>query len=389
MTPLLWMWWKGYVTVRLRGPGLERLLNDAVNAGVLLLGVRRLTSDVVIVRLTVREFYHFRPLLTGSNVSVSILDRHGVPFLIRRFRLRLFLLVGLLLAVFIVLYLSNFVWFIEVSGNELLAVSTLKIAVEDQGLRTGVAKSTVNPRQIESELLKRFADLTWVQVNIKGVKVDIQVAERAVVEAAYSEAGHLYAKRDGVVTELLVLQGTPAVREGETVLKDDLLISGIYYDQWGRKQFGAAQGVVKARVWYQAIGEAPLVRWEPIKTGRSSRQYVLTIGPLRIPFGRSHSQETHLQSSQEWRLSLGKAMVPIGLTRTEYEEVEYVPMHLSATEAERQAYNLAWESLLQQGVVDKNVLEEKTVVDYLVDADGIRVTVQVEVLEDIGQFFGQ
>jgi hypothetical protein len=35
------------------------------------------------------------------------------------------------------------------------------------------------------------------------------------------------------------------------------------------------------------------------------------------------------------------------------------------------------------------ILEEKRTVEPLTDADGIRVTVQVEVLEDIGQFLGQ
>lgn len=388
MTSWLWMWWQGYVTIRLRGPGLERILNKAADAGVLLTNVERLTPDVIIIRLQAREFRLLRPLLRGTHINVSILDRHGVPFLLRKIKLRTFLIVGLVLSLAFVVYLSNFVWIIEVFGNETVATSSLKIAVEDMGLQAGVPKSAINARQIEGELLQRFPDLAFAQVIIKGVKVELLLVERDGVDVFQAEGGHVYAKRDGIVTELLVLKGTPEVNEGETVRQDDLLISGVYYDQHGRKQFGAAQGIIKARVWYQAVGEASLVRWEPVKTGRIHRQYALTIGPLRIPVGRSYSEETHLKNTRDWHLSLGSAMVPLSFSKTVYEQVDYVSVAVPDAEAEREAYLMAWESLLSQGILEENVLEEKTKVDLMPDADGIRITVQVEVLEDIGQFFG-
>ena len=87
---------------------------------------------------------------------MSILDKHGAPFWFKRFRLRASLALGLLLSFFFVLYLSNFVWFIEVRGSETLSLETLSSAVQDLGLQAGVARSTIKPREIEAELLKRF-----------------------------------------------------------------------------------------------------------------------------------------------------------------------------------------------------------------------------------------
>lgn len=141
----LWMWWQGYVTVRLRGPGLERLLNRMAELGFVIQWVERLTTDVIIVRLRVKDFRRLRPLLWGTQVSVSILDKHGAPFWFKRFRLRASLALGLLLSFFFVLYLSNFVWFIEVRGSETLSLETLSSAVQDLGLQAGVARSTIKP----------------------------------------------------------------------------------------------------------------------------------------------------------------------------------------------------------------------------------------------------
>src|SRR5690606_40690801 len=132
----------------LRGAGIERVLNSAAQAGVAVLKVERLTSDVVLARMAAQDFRRLRPLIrewmNGPRVSVSILDRHGLPFLLRRFRRRAFLALGLGLAALAVIYLSSFVWFIQVFGNETLAVEVIKAAVEKTGLRAGVPRGAVD-----------------------------------------------------------------------------------------------------------------------------------------------------------------------------------------------------------------------------------------------------
>lgn len=389
MMSLLWMWFRGYVTIRLRGPGIERLFNKAAEEKIALFKIERLTSDVVIARLGIKEFCRLRPLLWGTQINLSILDKHGGPFLIHRLKQRGFLALGLLLSLLIVVYLANFIWFIEIEGNETISLGTLRVAAEDLGLKTGIARSGFEPRQIETALLKRFPVLAWVQVNVEGVKVSIQLAEREALSFEDGGAGHLYARADGVVTEIRVLRGTAQVEIADTVRKDDILISGVYYDGRGRKQFGAAQGVVKARVWYQGVGEAPLIKWEPIKTGREHRQYLLTIGPLTIPIGRSYPQETHLKEIKGWGLSLGSAMVPVKWSRVDYQEVRYEARTVPLEEANNTAYDLAWKSLIGHGIDREDMLEERRQQDLMVDGEGIRVTIWVEILEDIGQFFSQ
>lgn len=382
-------WWQGYVTIRLRGPGVERLLNKMAESGMILHKAERLTTDVVIARISVHDFLRLRPLLRGTQINVSVLDKHGIPFLLRKFRLRVLLAIGFVFSLLFVIYLSNFVWFIEVVGNETVPMESLQLTLENLGLRSGVARSTVRPRAIEVELLKGFPILAWAQVDVKGVKVEISLTEREGVEREYAMPGHVYAALDGVVTEVLVLQGTARVREGNTVRRGDLLISGEYYDARGKKQFGAAQGVVKARVWYEGVGEGALTRWEPVPTGVTRRKYTVTIGSITIPFRKSYGSDTHVATTKEWQLSLGRAMVPLSFARIDYQEVEYVKVSVPRVEAEQAAYHLAWESLTRQGVQAEQVREERQRVDLLADGDGVRLTLQVEVLEDIGRFLSQ
>lgn len=385
----LWMWWKGYVTIRLRGPGLERLLNKIATLDIQIFKIHRLTEDTMIIRMGAKNYAQLRPLLRGSPIRITILDRHGLPFLIQRFKIRSFLVVGLVASLSFMIYLSNFIWFIEVEGNENISPALLNIAIEDLRIQTGVKRSSINSRALESELLLRFPSLSWVKISVEGVKLQILLSERKGIEEDYGGAGHVYAENDGLVTEILLLRGTPKVREGDTVLAGDLLISGIYYDGKGVKQFGAAQGVVKARVWYRAVGEASLTRWEPIQTGNKHRQFVFSLGTLEIPMGKSYPLENHTREIKEWTLSLGRAMAPLSLKRIDFHEVQYSRVNVALEEAKTEAYNTAWENLTNRGLEKKGILMEKIEDDLMVDQDGIRVTVNVEVEQDISRFFSQ
>lgn len=67
MTAYFWQWWQGFVTVRLRGPGLERLLSKIAQAGIVLWEVERRTPEVMLARVGVKDFRRLRPLLWGKQ----------------------------------------------------------------------------------------------------------------------------------------------------------------------------------------------------------------------------------------------------------------------------------------------------------------------------------
>lgn len=389
MMTYLWNWWQGFVTIRLRGPGLERLLNTMTEHHIILFKVERLTDQTMIARLAARDFCRLRPLLWGLPIHVSILQRQGFPFFFRKLKLRAFLGVGLILFMFFMAYLARYIWFIEIQGNETIDPRDLKIVVEELGIHVGAVRSELELQKLESALMTAFPDLSWVQVRLQGVKLEIHLAEREVVSIPQGGVGNVFASRAGVITQVLVLRGTPQVREGDTVLEGDLLISGVYYDSHGRKQNGAAQGIVYAKSWYQGIGESSLIRWEAEKTGKKYRQYKLLLGSYSLPFGPSRDLSNHQMERKEWILSLGNAMVSVGWARIDYEEIRYVAVPLSREESVAQAYDLAWEHLELQGIQADQILNERMTEEPLQDGEGVRVTLWVEVQEDIGQFFGQ
>ena len=304
MTTRLWLWVTGYLVVRFRGHQIENVLDHASRHGIKFWGVERLTTDIVIGRIGVHQFKTVRPLLWNRGVSAAILDRRGLPFAFHKLGRRVFFLLGLGTFCLVMLYLSGFIWFIEVNGNKDLSTHEIMNVVLDEGLHVGQRRRDFSTKSLESKLLAHFDSLAWVGVSLQGTKVQIDVVERSTFAPASSQTGDVVSVRDGLITELFVLRGTPIVREGDTVRQGDVLISGEYYDSWGRKHHGRAEGAVQARVWYESFSEAPLSRVEAHKVGgrAASSLYILAIGlfPRIYPFlwGILHG-DSKLDASKE------------------------------------------------------------------------------------------
>lgn len=275
----------------------ERLLNLAARHGITLWRVRRTpwgaTGCVGLV-----AYRRLRPLVRRSGCRVRILRRRGLPFLWRRLgRRRAFLVAAAVLLV--ALHLAGGrVWVVEVRGGERVSPAAVRAAAARLGLRPGVARAAVDGRRVGSDLPLLLPDVAWAGVRFRGTRAIVEIVERTVLPPGGGPAdapGDVVARRDGLVTHLLVLSGEPVVREGQVVTAGQVLVRGVVR-RWpaparqGTRPVEVAQparaaAVVRGRVWYRLEAEEPTLIREPVLTGRARVRRQLVIRPLRLTLG--------------------------------------------------------------------------------------------------------
>ncbi|MGI6036725.1 MAG: sporulation protein YqfD [Limnochordia bacterium] len=389
----LWLNAFGYVIIKIQGKHPEKFLNAASRRGLQFWDVEKLRPDFLVAKTTVAHFRRVRSSCRQAGVRVEIMERGGLPFLLARLGSRAGLILGGLACCGLIIYLSTFVWFIEIEGNEYLDNKEILEILAEEGLRPGISRLGLETGRLERNLVNRLPRVAWAGITIQGTLARVQVVEKTFSDEALALPGDIVATRDGLIVNIMAFSGTPLVRPGDTVREGQLLISGAlgrwhpdYYRllREGRPPYLRAEGIVEARVWYEETVMLPLNRIEFALTGNRIEDYELYIHRWVWSRGKENPFRYFEEERQVKRLPGPLAYLPVEWHHVLYEELAANQMRLTRREALQQARRAAKESLDRRLPEMSTILSEMETV--LEESGKIGVRLVRETREKIGQF---
>ncbi len=398
---------QGYLVIHVTGDAPERFVNMAASRGIYLWDVEQLVNGTVIIKVRLKDVHALRHVARRTRCRFRIRQRSGLPFYVAVLRKRRALTLGAFLFLIILYSLSSLIWFIEVKGNEKLDSSYVLQAAAQAGLRRGALKWNINSGAVEDKIIEQLPLLSWSGVYIKGTKATIEVAERIVPDDEDRQPVHIVAKKTGVIKDVLVLNGSQAVQEGDTVAPGQVLISGEILPvveepppgEEGKKpvenvepvRFVHAMGIARARVWYEGYSEVSLVETGQRLTGRQKTRVSIKFKSKEIILSGNQNQnepfaayetKTFIDKAAEWR----NISLPVEFITVKYFELADYRVERSRAAARRtaeeQAYAVAVEGMPADAVIQERWVEEVETGD----SDKLaRVKVVIETVEDIGE----
>lgn len=394
------LYWEGYVTIIVEGAAPEKFINMALLQDISLWDIVPLGEHRLKARVAVSQVKKLRSVARKTKTRFRIKEKKGLPFVLRRVRRRKPFIAGLFMFICLLYWLSSMVWFVDYAApEELQELDPQEIIQQagDLGLRPGVLKSSLDLKGIERTLEVQIPRLAWAGIELQGTRAIIRVVEKKLPddEQLDTKPGHLVALKEGVISELLLINGEALVKVGDTVAAGQVLVSGMVTPEPGEEGTGIrhprlvrARGVVRARVWYEGRGEVPLVERGERYTGNEVTitkialldREIIIHGPKTPPFDHYHQKETSHKLAP-WR----NWQVPVELITTNYRQVEPFRRELDPQEAKSAALEKALEAVRAQMPVDSQILLQREQVEE--GPEGvIRVRVIIEALEDIAGF---
>lgn len=382
-----WQWLFGYVICRVRRGDryqlLELLRQEDVDAWNI---VELSDADTIAFCLSLNDYRRIVGKTKRLPVRIQIVDKRGLPFYLWRARKRKSFWAGALVFVVLLSLLFQVVWSVEVVGNEQIPADELLAAVARLGLKEGVFRHRLPSYDVlQTELLSRFPELTWVGVEIKGTKALIRVVEgKRPDKRPLVSPRHLVAAKSGIVKEIFVEQGTAQVRRNQPVKKGDILIAG-YVGTGENRKTVSAQGTVQGLVWYEVTTSVPLVQEVHMLTGEQFKKTSLLIGSRLVSLGGkepAYHQSKVEQTVRYWRL--GQWTLPLGIHEKTVYQTRTERRTLSRREGLALAKARARDELLRQ--LDKNaeIVMEKVLQEAVVSGT-LKVKLYYEVLEEIAR----
>ncbi|SHG85924.1 similar to stage IV sporulation protein [Thermosyntropha lipolytica DSM 11003] len=386
----------GIKKVRLQGKRQERVINMASARGIYIWGIRKV-GDRIEFRVRDSGFEALKHIAEENGYELEVVEEKGFYLWRGIIRRRLGFIVGALVFILALYFLSSFVWTLEVSGNQKVDKNKILIIAAKYGLYEGAPKWSFKRSEVEEGLLKDLSQLSYVKVDIRGVKANIEVVEKILPDENANTPCHLVASRDGIVCDMLVLQGEPSVKIGDVVAKGDILISGIVFPHYDLQEEEdedipleelkpytvRARGEVKARVWYEGYGECPLKKEEVLLTGKSYQRFYFKAGE-KIFWLKGDKKPDFVMATRKKR---GKFIKTPWGDWGWGEEVWLEEMKKTTVYSEEEALKIARQKALKALKAElprqAKRLETKTEVISTPGDAIIRVKAQAEVIENI------
>lgn len=167
----------GYLNIEIEGYFVEKFINICISRNIFLWNIKRTKSTVAYSNIGISNFKNVCKIAKDTKCKIKIKSKKGLPFIFNRYKKRKIFFAFLLLLTISIISLSNFVWNIEIKGNNNISKEELLQTLQNDGLKLGVLKSKVDTKQIINKMRLERNDLAWVGIEIKGTNAIVKVVE--------------------------------------------------------------------------------------------------------------------------------------------------------------------------------------------------------------------
>lgn len=164
------------VKVRIEGFRLERLLDQAMKAGIIVKGVR-LHSDMEMTCMVSQADLKKLKKLGRALYRFTVIEEKGCSVGAKYFLKKPALVIGCTLAIALVIIQASFVHAIEINGYKGIPEMELRQVLEENGVYEGACKSKIDWEKAEKAVYDRFPKVTWVQLVYSGRLVILNISE--------------------------------------------------------------------------------------------------------------------------------------------------------------------------------------------------------------------
>ncbi len=384
--------WDNYVVIKVENLSEAELINCCLRENIVLRQVKS-ADDALLISVYSYDGRRLLNILRSKRAKAKIIKKSGLVFTWLALMRRQGLILGLAVC-FAVLYVAlSYIWSFDISGNEKYTEEDIIAIVEKYGIQKGISKNNLDFEEITKEILKEYnGELSWFWMQPKGTVLEIRLKERDNTFLDYDKRADLVAAKDGIVEDILVLEGTARAEKGEKVQKGQVLIEGVEYDEWEKDEMGIyqpadegrgirAQGRVSGLVEYEAIGICSLNEGHLEATGEKEKGYRILKNNEEVYASKAIAGIGLEKILWQKEIKLGEDIWRLESWESSGQQLAFQSYDLAA--AYQECLKRGQQTLAESGVKAEDVLNTESLLMPTMDSRLVKVKSLVTVKEDL------
>lgn len=326
----------------------ERLLNILWSENIKVINIKRI--DVVTIRITIEyeDYLSVVEVVKRLGGKSRIVGSRGILFLVGKLKSKVFLVIGGGMFIAILLYLSTFVWSIEITTKKNVSPYELRQQLYELGIKPGISKSKIDFKDIEKKLENMNSDILWLRARVEGSTLKISIEEKVnPPEIKEGNLGNLVAKMDGEVSRVYTFAGRSVVHSGEFVKAGDVIIEGINGKEEDPYEV-VPDGVVMANTFYEKSIKTKYQGTELKRSGEKDSDIYLNIFSKKIYLKKAIKDFKEYDKIEESGNIINKI---------NYYEKKEIPIELSKEEIINNSINNLEKSLYNELTREANIVD--------------------------------
>lgn len=386
----IWNYLKGYVIIEISGFSIERFLNLAMNKNIKFENFKNNKNNIN-CKVSISDFKKLKPCAKKTKSKIKIIKKHGLPFFTFKNRKRKFFAFGIFVFIFMLYFLSSFIWSIQIIGNEQIDNNQILKFLAQNNFYIGTYKKNIKIKEIEKNIKNNFDEISWVSIQIKGTNAIIKISEaiKKLENIENDEPCNIIANNNGIIIDIVTRSGTPLVKEKDIFKAGDILVSSEILLKEGEdikgSKFVHADADIKAKRWHNFVFEVPFNYYVKQYTGKSKKTFSLIAFNKNLSLNLIKPKinfKNYDKFTTRKQLKLSENFyLPFILIKTEFKE--YIPKQkkYSLNEAKLYAEKIIINKIIQEFDISTDIIEKNVVFEEL--KNKIIVKVYLTISENI------
>lgn len=204
------------------------------------------SKDDIILTVSFIHKRNLREILDKENVSYEVLKKSSAVSAFTGYKKRIGIIFGLVFSLIMIFFLTNIVLRIEIEGNVDVTEDKIISMLNTCDITYGKYIPSLDLRKAEKKLLSLSDKFTDVHLRSSGFRIIVSVDEGVtdIDTVSDTKASNIISLYDAQITSVKVYSGLLLPMKGDTVRKNEILISGIVPNKYEGVTYKKAMGEI-------------------------------------------------------------------------------------------------------------------------------------------------